>query len=367
MHVSNLRITVLLLLGLASVTVWGQDESITYDPVSESYIYRYRGYEIHEDGTRRDLGIMQGIYTPAKIAPRVMSRLQTGKDGIINYRYTLFNGNTAKQRINRITFFGMPSPSIVVTNQLEVLSPDGWEGLTYDGEFTWMPAGDDYEKEGLLPGYSLAGFGFASMNLPGIVQADLSGKGSSTGFDDSNSGPDETSPLSTQDDIIMHEDYKPYPVAAPMVAVPNPFDAAELVDRIRAHVATWPNFKTDGYNGNVPPDKKIFLLDTAFAAKLDGYLSSAANAYRLNNPKAAKEHIHTLRKMLAKEHHHVDNDDADDEDTEEHKRATRRSIDRLAARVLDFDLRYVLKRMERGHEKDGHGKDEHRKDDPRKR
>jgi hypothetical protein len=120
-------------------------------------------------------------------------------------------------------------------------------------------------------------------------------------------------------------------VAAPKIIVPVPFNAALLLDRIRAEVQTWPGKQ---------------LLDAAFAAQLDCYLVSAAEAYRLNNPKASREHIHTLRKMLAKEHHHVDHDDEDDEDTEEHKVKTRFTIDRLAARVLDFDLRYVLKRTE---------------------
>lgn len=70
----------------------------------------------------------------------------------------------------------------------------------------------------------------------------------------------------------------------------------------------------------------------------------------MNQPKAAREQIEAVRQLLAKEHHHIDHDDENDENTEEHKKATRFTIDRLAARVLDFDLRYVLKRTERDHE-----------------
>ena len=79
---------------------------------------------------------------------------------------------------------------------------------------------------------------------------------------------------------------------------------------------------------------------------------AAANAYRLNNTKAGKENIDAVRKLLAHEHYYLDHDDEDNEDTPEHKAATRLTIDRLAARVLDFDLRYVLKRMDSGHEHD---------------
>lgn len=100
------------------------------------------------------------------------------------------------------------------------------------------------------------------------------------------------------------------------------------------------------------PSKK--LLDPAYATQLERYLVAAAEAYRLNNTKVGNEHIETLRKMLAKEHHGLEREDGGDEDTEEHKTSTRFTIDRLAARVLDFDLRYVFKRME-------HDEDEHQK------
>ena len=57
-----------------------------------------------------------------------------------------------------------------------------------------------------------------------------------------------------------------------------------------------------------------------------------------------------MRKLLDREHKYLDHDDEDNDDTAEHKAATRLTIDRLAARVLDFDLRYVLKRTEHEHE-----------------
>jgi DNA-binding FrmR family transcriptional regulator len=50
--------------------------------------------------------------------------------------------------------------------------------------------------------------------------------------------------------------------------------------------------------------------------------------------------------LLEHEHKYLDHDDEDNDDMAEQKAATRLTIDRLAARVLDFDLRYVLKRTE---------------------
>ncbi len=72
---------------------------------------------------------------------------------------------------------------------------------------------------------------------------------------------------------------------------------------------------------------------------------AAADAFRSNQPKTGREHIESLRKLLEKEHRYLVHDDEDSDDTPEHKAATRLTIDRLAARVLDFDLRYVLRQM----------------------
>jgi hypothetical protein len=164
------------------------------------------------------------------------------------------------------------------------------------------------------------------------------------GFPDD--GPDESSAIFAQLDQLRKNDFIVRNAVVPTIAVPNPFDAAALLDRIRAQVDTWPSKQ---------------LLDTAFAAKLDSNLVAAANAYRLNNSKAGKEQIESVRKLLNHEHNYLDHDDEDNDDTPEHKTATRLTIDRLAARVLDFDLRYVLKRMEKEHEHD-HDDGDHKKE-----
>jgi hypothetical protein len=197
---------------------------------------------------------------------------------------------------------------------------------------------DERKRHGLQLGDSISGFGFYSLDLPGVGIAQLDGFGDMRpGFPDS--GPHDE--ISDQLDKLTENDFVPRNAAVPTIAMPVPFDAATLLDRIRGHVATWPAKQ---------------LVDPAFAAQLDRYLSAAADACRLNNNKAGREHIETLRKMLAKEHHNVDRDD-EDNDAEERKAQTRFTIDRLGARVLDFDLRYVLKRTEHDHE-DGDRKKE---------
>ena len=159
-------------------------------------------------------------------------------------------------------------------------------------------------------------------------------------------GPLDDSAILAELDRLRNNDFIVRNAAVPSIAVPVPFDAAILLDRIRTQVDTWPSKK---------------LLDPAFAAQLDRYLVAAADAYRRNEPKVGKEHIELLRKMLEREHKYLDHDDEDNDDTPEHKTATRLTIDRLAARVLDFDLRYVLKRMEKEHEHD-HDESDRRKE-----
>ena len=89
------------------------------------------------------------------------------------------------------------------------------------------------------------------------------------------------------------------------------------------------------------------LLDASFSSQLDRYLTAAADAYRHNQPKAGKEHIQTLRKLLKKEHEDMGRDEEHESEKSQDKNDDKkpRMIDRLAARVLDFDLKYVLKRM----------------------
>ena len=78
------QFVVLQLLGLLISPVYGQEESITFDPSTESYIYQYRGYDIFEDGRKVDLGIIQGIFTPAKIIPIVKSNIRVEESWAIN-------------------------------------------------------------------------------------------------------------------------------------------------------------------------------------------------------------------------------------------------------------------------------------------
>ncbi len=359
---SRIKLSAFLVAMMFSVTTHAYPgESIVRDPVTGDYIITYWNTEMDPPGLETT------TFVPAtKIAPRIRSRFSADRMGSVVYRYAVHNGEQSKQVLGLIILD--PVNSVIGTrdnrgmkrgtaadtaarmaalrsNEAALATPSGWDGdVTFgasgrtDGSLRigWDPkynVAQEKDGEGIKPGSVVHGFGFSSYSLPGIIAAALSGVSPVHGW--SGEGPPEDSAITKQLNEIEMHDYVPRNAAVPTIAVPVPFDAAALLDRIRTHVATW-------------PDKQ--MVDPAFAAQLDRYLVAAADAYRLNQPKAGKEHIETLRKMLAKEHRYLDRDDEDHDDDEEHKTATRFSIDRLAARVLDFDLRYVLKRMEHDHE-----------------
>jgi hypothetical protein len=139
--------------------------------------------------------------------------------------------------------------------------------------------------------------------------------------------------LASEFEKIEQNDFVPHTAAVPTIAVPSPFDPAVTLERIQTHMHTWIGMQ---------------LLDAAFSSQLDRYLAAAADAYRRNQPKAGKDHLETLRKMLKKEQPAADKEDGNDDNGDkgdENDKTKRFLIDKLAARILDFDLKYVMKRM----------------------
>ncbi len=344
-------------------------ESIVRDPATGDYIITYWNTEMEPPGLETT------TFVPAtKIVPSIRSRFSSDRDGNITYRYTVSSSMQSKQvlgliildpvvtiigtRDNRGMKVGTAADkaariAALRSNEAALSTPAGWDGSVAFGaggggradssvRIGWSSSVE--HSTGLKPGSAIQGFGFSSTALPGIIEAHLSGDSPVHGW--SGEGPPEDSAITQQLNEIEAHDFVPRNAAVPTIGVPVPFDAAVLLDRIRTQVATWPGKQ---------------LLDSAFAAQLDRSTVAAANAFRNNQPKAGREHIESLRKMLEHEHKYLDHDDEDNDDTAEHKAATRLTIDRLAARVLDFDLRYVLKRTGKEHEHD-HDEGDRRKE-----
>lgn len=203
-----------------------------------------------------------------------------------------------------------------------------------DGQMSFrVSLGYRLETGGLTPGSKIA-FGFKSRDLPGIIQAEVYGyapgsqriPGGEVDEEDGGFGQQYT-------ELVFRKNFVSRNAAVPTIAVTVPFDPAVTLERIQTQMHTWIGMQ---------------LLDATFSAQLDRYFQSAISAYRLNQPKVGKKHTQTMREFIKKEHADADReDDKDDwgEKGDDHDTNKRILIDKLAARILDFDLKYVTKRM----------------------
>lgn len=325
-------------------------ESIDFDPATGDYTINYMGWS--EDGTPR----MQHVrFVPAtKIDPTVKSSLSLGGDGAIIYGYSITNGAKSRQPLILIMFdiasaikASQPLPRTMeelghdekrirelrIAGTAALLTPTAWDGDINPSNVGGHLVGWSYHSvtadEGLQPGQRQGGFGFSSPDLPGMGSAELSGAVPTMGFPDE--GPDGE--ISDQHQKLLQNDFVTRNAAIPTIAVSTPFDPAVTLERIQTHMHTWIGLQ---------------LLDATFSSQLDRYFQSAISAYRLNQPKVGKQEIQTMRELLKKEQPDLGRDEEHESDKSQEKNDDRKSalIDRLAAQVLDFDLKYVTKRMD---------------------
>ncbi len=347
----NLLITaVAFALGVFSNAYGEQEESIVLDPASGNYTITYQG---DSDSTE----LSQTVFVPStKIEPSLRSIFRLGEKGAIAYRYTVSNGATAKQAIVGVVLDEIvdpivgeiPEPDVfknptqaqydayIVAEKAALSTPVGWYGsiirVPHHGgrlnRIAWRPK-PPITTGGIPAGRTLAGFGFSSLDLPGVWPSHMDGIGEALSFSDE--GPVSDSAVLVELNRLRDNDFITRPAAVPMVAVPTLFDAAVLLERIQTQMHTWIGMK---------------LLDASFSAQLDRSFQSAISAYRLNQPKVGKKQLETMRELIEKEHHDLGRDEEHESEKSQEKNDDKKSalITRLAARVLDFDLKYVLER-----------------------
>lgn len=324
-------------------------ESIVLDPVTGNYIITYWD-DINYSNTPNGppAGLQQTTFVPAtKIIPTISSRFRLGGAGSVAYSYTMSNGTTAKQAIvglwleqtERVKgehdLLTTTAPLSELTqamsaNMSTVDSPNNWRGNIIRinaSRIAWRP--DDVHTGGVKAGSTLTGFGLSSLALPGISEARMMGVGEAFGY--AGDGPADDSAILPELNRLKDNNFIARNAAVPTIAVPDPFDAAVTLERIQTEMHTW-------------VDKQ--LLDATFSSQLDRSFQSAISAYRLNQPKVGKKEIQTMRELLKKEQPDLGRDEEHESDKSQEKNDDRKSalIDRLAARVLDFDLKYVTKR-----------------------
>ena len=302
-----------------------QEEAIVLDPSTGNYVINYRGFNL-DTGTR---SWQRVIFVPAtKIDPVAKSRFKLTDQGLVAYHYKVKNASTSQQALSG--FRALVSQA----NRTSQVVPQGWRGsVVPDRNTTNMRLNWSYSRQqagdGLKPGNSQSGFGVESSDLPGVGMLRLRGATPTLAFPDE--GPSQE--LSDKLDELSSPDSDSVPrlAAIPRIPNPTPFNAAVVLGSIQQHV------KTDMVS--------MQLIDPALLAPVDRGLTQAIAAAQGGNTPSLLHEIMNLRQLLKQEHADVDKDDDGDRDDDDKNKAAKRQIDKLAARVLDFDLKYVERRV----------------------
>lgn len=312
----------------ASFAVAAEQESIVVDS-NDDYVITYKSY----------LGWQKVTWVPAtKINPTVRGvvRPVTGKPDNLSYNYTVLNGKDSRQFLVGL--------NLLASNVLspDARSPDGWSGgAALDraagsgfivGWSPWPPG--DSRPDGLKTGAAVSGFGFDSKDLPGIGKIRLYGEIWSdpnvipNNFPDE--GPDEDSPIYAEFIRITNDnDFIARLAAVPHISVPVPFNAAVVLANIQKHLDT--------------DLVSMKLVDPAIVAQMDPWFATAIDAAKRNSTAGLRNALQELRRLLKQECADVDQE-GNETDTDD-KPVPPARIAKLAARVLNFDLKYVGSRI----------------------
>lgn len=319
-----------------SAVAQNPQEGVFLDPQTGDYRVRYL-----------DNGAMvEGVFFPhTKIDPSIKSKLRIANDDYIEYRYKVRNRKAGRQDIDQLILYvssastnGLITPSRwsggVSPNIGGVGDIVGWDSRIYKygiGVVTDKndPRWNEPATLGIAPGGEPSEFGIKSRDLPGIGVIRYLGATGITRLP--GEGPDPESPVGKAYHDLRLKDFVPRPAAIPRISNPVPFDAVIVLTDIQKHI------KTDMLS--------MQLADAALVAQLDPWFTSAIDAAKRNNREGLRHAIESLRKLLKQEHTDVDKDDDSDRDEEDEEKKSKSRIDKLAARILDFDLKYVEKQV----------------------
>ena len=309
-------------LSLSIPCTAAEQEGIARDIRTGDFVVTYKG--VDDQGNEV---FQQVIFVPGtKIEPSLKSKFSFDRNDRIQYRYKLTNRSTSLQNIDLILI----TASSAVSDSLAI--PEKWNGtisINIEGggnRVAWAhwKRGDDYA--GLAAGRSESGFGYMSIDLPGVGVVQLSGATPVFGFPDE--GPDPESEVGKQLNQLETNDFVPRLAAIPRIPNPAPFNAVVVLGGIQKHVQE--------------EMAAMQLIDPVLLGLIDRGLTQAIAAAQIGNTSSLLHEIKNLRKLLKQEHADVDQDNDGDDDDEEKQPKPR--IAKLAAKVLDFDLKYIEKR-----------------------
>ncbi len=291
-------------------------EGIVLDPNTGNYLITYK----IDDGIFASI-----VFEPAtKIAPTLRWKFEDLKEnGVIRYRYALGNGRESKQGID---MFRMVVSNVAAGS---VTNVGNWQGhaVPYrdSGQLLSWSCSMKTKVCNLAPGGRQGEFVADSNDLPGIVMAQITGDSQPATW----IGEYEPStPVGRQIlDLTSTNDFVGRLVVAPRIPVPTPFNAAAVLRGIQKHVDS--------------DLVKLGLINPGFAAELDRWFQAAIAAASGGNLSAVRNDLNELHRLLEREHKGLDRGDEEGKDTKGRDRGRSGLIDRLAARVLTFDLKYV--------------------------
>lgn len=305
-------------------------EGVVFDSASGNYTITYKD----EDGEYNEV-----IFEPStKIEPVLKSEFKEKRDLVIRYEYKLKNGGGAKQPIDELSTF------VSNLNPNNPIDPAAWYGAAMPGvlppflKLHWSYIGKDRQEvmsegvKGLLPGRSENRFALESNDLPGIAVMEIRGRPISR-LIWLGQAPEFYSPIGQEVAKLKANNFVPRLAAVPLIPVGTPYDGTAVLDALRIHVTK--------------DLVELKLIEPILASQLDRSIQAAADAIRRNSLNAARDHLHDAFELVHKAHPDLDKDDWNDEEGMDAKRKAQsvHPIDRLAARVIAFDLKYVEKRL----------------------
>ena len=303
-------------------------------------------------------------------APKVKSMLRwSGNE--FSYNYRISNEKNAKQTINYLfatTEIVIPrldttSPGAAILSSnpaamrdwnlkldarikaeknlqnTSLSKPAGWRrSMNIDDTevgFGWFPEIEPYGP-GVPPGRSAGGFEFKRSELPGVVFAKMQGRVQEPALPE---GYKVGGPVEQAINQILENDAIYAPILAPAIAVPAPYNGAELARRLKTHVATW---------------LKLGLITQDALDRLNRSFDSLIAAQTFNNLAGTRDAVKEILQEAYSHHRGLDHnkheEDDDEHDAEPVKRKSQATVplNRVAARALSFDLTYLLTRAYMG-------------------
>lgn len=362
-----IRIT--LLAPMLSLSLAHAQDSAVYDAQQNAW----RLYYLDPESAR---WVNKTYIQQNAIKPSIRSTVQANGSQYV-YRYRVSNRRDAKQIIDLIRIWGIPLvytipnlPPVTANIKTDndkwtqqnwvqltakrhfessvVKAPKGWSAslrvdeLVNQTSFIWNPGLKDGDPDGISPGRTQDGFAVIRPELPGMARAKLTGSTEEPwGLDNLPDTPYWTQKI----DEIQDLDYVLVPVLAPVIPVPTPYIGAELARRIRTHIQTWLKY------GHINAD---------VLTRLNRQFDVLIPAMEINNKQTVRAAVAAIRKECADRNPGLRDDSDGDEDDEHNSTALPRTpaqlsaapaltLDRVAARALMFDLRYLMDRMDLGH------------------